>query len=495
MSASTAPNAFQPARQHINSFARFTNENGFSVAHAAAAAPTPTPRPFYVGSAAAIPTASAPTQQLVAQQQQKQKSQLATASVPPPVRLAAHMASATTGVFVSAAPLNGIHIPFPALRRAAAPRLPQQQQESTDGTFAATHTNTNKTAAAAVSEDPRKVLADRFKTRPCANYEATGACPYAHRCMFAHGPHEARTAEENVRDGLFTEEAIKSFRRAQRIALRDKALAEAKEAEQKQQQQCVANMSIQSAEVPIVEATQHKLFTAAPAVAIAPSATVHAPIAAAHPNTIMTFGSLPAVAAAVPPPAYSSSFAAPLQQQQQQQHYVPMYTLQATIAACGYDSVDPFDGPHCAFPSSFETPVCAANDAFFADDDAEEEEADPFAEGAYGDGDSLVGDYESADDGQEDFAVSCTHDDAAEAMSVEAAISSIASPQQAPAPLLAAQQQQQPQLYRRNPYSLTAVVQPIPMPTRRAVAEAIGCVKVAPSLIALDGVQLELAMP
>ena len=482
MSAYTAPNTFQPARQHINSFARFTNENGFSVTHAAAAAPTPTPRPFYVGSAAAIPTvASAPTQQLVAQQQQKQKSQLATASVPPPVRLAAHMASATTGVFVSAAPLNGIHIPFPALRRAAAPRLPQQQ-EPTDATFAATNTNTNNKTAA-VSEDPRKVLADRFKTRPCANYEATGACPYAHRCMFAHGPHEARTAEENVRDGLFTEEAIKSFRRAQRIALRDKALAEAREAEQQQQQQCAVSMNIQPAEVPIVEATQqHQMFTAAaPAVVIAPIATVHAPIAVAYP-----------VADAVPPPAYCSSFAAPLQQQQQ---YVPMYT-QAITAACGYDSAAPFDGPHCAFPSSFEgAPTCTANDAFFADDDAEEEEADPFAEGAYGDGDSLVGDYESADDGQEDFAVSCTHDDAAEAMSVEAAISSIASPQQAPAPLLAAQQQQQPQLYRRNPYSLTAVVQPIPMPVRRAVAEAIGCVKVAPSLIALDGVQLELAMP
>ena len=72
-----------------------------------------------------------------------------------------------------------------------------------------------KGGASSVSEDPRKVLADRFKTRPCANYEATGACPYAHRCMFAHGPHEARTAEENVRDGLFTEEAIKAFRQAE----------------------------------------------------------------------------------------------------------------------------------------------------------------------------------------------------------------------------------------------------------------------------------------
>lgn len=71
-------------------------------------------------------------------------------------------------------------------------------------------------SVAAVSADERHILAERFKTKQCRNYIATGACPYVHRCMFAHGEEDQRTYEENMRDGLFTEEAIRAWRRASR---------------------------------------------------------------------------------------------------------------------------------------------------------------------------------------------------------------------------------------------------------------------------------------
>lgn len=60
----------------------------------------------------------------------------------------------------------------------------------------------------------RYLLAERYKTKTCRNHMMTGACPYGHRCMFAHGLHELRTTDMNVRDGLMTEEAIRSFQRA-----------------------------------------------------------------------------------------------------------------------------------------------------------------------------------------------------------------------------------------------------------------------------------------
>jgi len=59
----------------------------------------------------------------------------------------------------------------------------------------------------------RHIMAERYKTKMCRNYLATGACPYETRCMFAHGEHELRTPEMNLRDGLITEEAIKAYQR------------------------------------------------------------------------------------------------------------------------------------------------------------------------------------------------------------------------------------------------------------------------------------------
>lgn len=77
-------------------------------------------------------------------------------------------------------------------------------------------------AAAAAAEraveravERKAVLADRYKTRMCRNYEESGRCPYENKCMFAHGDAELRTTEMNLEDGLVTEEAIKAFQRQQ----------------------------------------------------------------------------------------------------------------------------------------------------------------------------------------------------------------------------------------------------------------------------------------
>eukprot|EP00743_Colponemidia_sp_Colp-15_P009220 GILK01010067.1.p1 GENE.GILK01010067.1~~GILK01010067.1.p1 ORF type:complete len:261 (+),score=8.76 GILK01010067.1:30-785(+) len=82
-------------------------------------------------------------------------------------------------------------------------------------------------ATAPLAKD--KILAERFKTQMCRNYERKGSCPYENKCMFAHGDADVRTPEMNVRDGLFTEEAIEAFRRAQRL-LRKRANQAARQA-------------------------------------------------------------------------------------------------------------------------------------------------------------------------------------------------------------------------------------------------------------------------
>lgn len=76
-----------------------------------------------------------------------------------------------------------------------------------------------------------KILAERFKTQMCRNWERKGVCPYDNKCMFAHGEKDLRTPEANVRDGLFTEESIEAFRRAQRLL---KKRASQREAVEKQ---------------------------------------------------------------------------------------------------------------------------------------------------------------------------------------------------------------------------------------------------------------------
>ncbi|KPA85988.1 hypothetical protein ABB37_00278 [Leptomonas pyrrhocoris] len=86
-------------------------------------------------------------------------------------------------------------------------------------------------ATAADGEDEKHILASRYKTKMCKNYIAKGECPYEVRCMFAHGERELRSSEENIRDGLVTEEAIKSFQRQQNQAKRRATYAAAHGAE------------------------------------------------------------------------------------------------------------------------------------------------------------------------------------------------------------------------------------------------------------------------
>ena len=91
------------------------------------------------------------------------------------------------------------------------------------------------------SQPESRVLAERYKTKMCRNFMTTGACPYHHRCMFAHGYHELRTTDMNVQDGLMTEEAIKSFQRAMTAYNRGEL------AQQQQQQQAYTTPTAPSA--------------------------------------------------------------------------------------------------------------------------------------------------------------------------------------------------------------------------------------------------------
>jgi len=72
----------------------------------------------------------------------------------------------------------------------------------------------------------RPILAERFRTKMCRNFLERGACPYVHRCMFAHGESELRTTEQNVADRLFSEDAIRAFKRYHYEQAKARAFAE-----------------------------------------------------------------------------------------------------------------------------------------------------------------------------------------------------------------------------------------------------------------------------
>lgn len=88
---------------------------------------------------------------------------------------------------------------------------------------AAAHQCSAVPTAAANAE--RHVLAERYKSKMCRNYLEMGECPYETRCMFAHGDHELRSCEMNIRDGLISEEAIKAFQRVLNMRNRQAAAA------------------------------------------------------------------------------------------------------------------------------------------------------------------------------------------------------------------------------------------------------------------------------
>eukprot|EP00744_Colponema_vietnamica_P000699 GILI01001231.1.p1 GENE.GILI01001231.1~~GILI01001231.1.p1 ORF type:complete len:650 (+),score=142.45 GILI01001231.1:63-2012(+) len=64
----------------------------------------------------------------------------------------------------------------------------------------------------------RMVLAERFKTKLCRAFERKEVCQYGYNCMFAHSEEEQRTVDMNIKDGIFTQEAIDKFRQSQRLA-------------------------------------------------------------------------------------------------------------------------------------------------------------------------------------------------------------------------------------------------------------------------------------
>ena len=132
----------------------------------------------------------------------------------------------------------------------------------------ATCTTLCASPSVSLAEAGRSVLADRFRTQMCRNYlerrhtvgssaandighmcprlpqtaaSALAAeqalCPYESRCLFAHGEHQLRTAQQNIADGLTTEEAIVAFKQREREAMWRALMAERAAALQQHQQQ------------------------------------------------------------------------------------------------------------------------------------------------------------------------------------------------------------------------------------------------------------------
>mmetsp|Transcript_30456 Transcript_30456/g.94055 ORF Transcript_30456/g.94055 Transcript_30456/m.94055 type:complete len:269 (-) Transcript_30456:1151-1957(-) len=75
--------------------------------------------------------------------------------------------------------------------------------------------------SAAGTVQPIPIIAERFKTKMCKNYETTGQCQYGARCMFAHGARELRTTEQNMADGITNQGSVYALRR--RMAKQAKA--------------------------------------------------------------------------------------------------------------------------------------------------------------------------------------------------------------------------------------------------------------------------------
>ena len=145
-----------------------------------------------------------------------------------PAPVATHAADASVNTAVQQEPVTAADAPRPHHQRVHRPRFhrPQHQRHDANAGGAATGTAADNGQRGAGKD---KILAERFKTQMCRNYEKKGSCPYENKCMFAHGEADLRTPEMNVRDGLFTEESIEAFRRAQRL-LKKRAAQAARQA-------------------------------------------------------------------------------------------------------------------------------------------------------------------------------------------------------------------------------------------------------------------------
>lgn len=80
------------------------------------------------------------------------------------------------------------------------------------------------TEAQARNERKRQ-FALQFKTRACQTFTAHGACHYAGKCYFAHGPEDYRTMEQNEVDGLISDAAIRTWLRGRQQELAAAAAA------------------------------------------------------------------------------------------------------------------------------------------------------------------------------------------------------------------------------------------------------------------------------
>jgi hypothetical protein len=81
------------------------------------------------------------------------------------------------------------------------------------------------------------IVAERFKTKSCANFERDGECVYAARCMFAHGAADLRTPEQNVAEGLVDEEVVRAFQAAEIERVRAERRRETKRDKRKRRQE------------------------------------------------------------------------------------------------------------------------------------------------------------------------------------------------------------------------------------------------------------------
>lgn len=127
------------------------------------------------------------------------------------------------------------HAKVPQQMQQQMPAYATQQMTAAPGMYSGYNNNMNNTSYLN-DQKAKYLLAERYKTKMCRNYMTTGACPYTHRCMFAHGQQELRTTDMNVRDGLMTEEAIRSFQRAMTAYNRGEMSAEYPAQHQPQQQ-------------------------------------------------------------------------------------------------------------------------------------------------------------------------------------------------------------------------------------------------------------------
>ncbi len=64
------------------------------------------------------------------------------------------------------------------------------------------------------------LIPQKFRTRLCEHFGKETECPFGRSCMFAHGPHQLRTEQKNIEDGLVTAEAVRSFRAIKQASAR-----------------------------------------------------------------------------------------------------------------------------------------------------------------------------------------------------------------------------------------------------------------------------------